>query len=65
MINALLPRLLETSTVKLFNCWNGSELIPISSEACSEEQERSTTILEGSTIEANAIGNGSCPNKSS
>ena len=64
MLNALLPRLLETSTVKLFNCWNGSELIPISSEACVT-QERSTTIPKGSTIEANAIGNGSCPNKSS
>ena len=63
MLNDLLPRLLETTTVKLFNCWNGSKLIPISSEACSVEQERSTTIPEGSTDEANASGNGSCPNK--
>ena len=63
VLNALLPLLLETTTVKLFNCWDGSKLIPISSEACSLEQERSTTIPEGSTDEANASGNGSCPNK--
>ena len=63
MLNDLLPRLLETTTVKLFNCWNGSKLIPISSEACSVEQERSTTIPEGSTDEANVSGNGSYPNK--
>ena len=62
--NFLVPLLLETTTVKLFNCWDGGEkLFPISSEACSKKQERSTTIPEGSTIEANAIGNGSYPNK--
>lgn len=41
---------LETGELKLFNCWDGGEeLLPISSEACSTEQERSTTIPQGST----------------
>ena len=53
----------ETGKIKLFNCWDGSKLIPISSEACPSGQERSTTIPEGSTDEANASGNGSYPNK--
>ena len=63
LIKDIQCRYYETGSVKLFNCWNGSELIPISSEACSLEQERSTTIPEGSTDEANASGNGSYPNK--
>lgn len=63
LMNTIQCRYRENGNVKLFNCWDGSTLIPISSEACYTKQERSTTIPKGSTTEANAVGKGSCPNE--
>lgn len=54
----ILPQCQETGTANLFNCWDGSELLPISisSEACSTEQERSTTSPQGRSLESGETG---------